>query len=160
LIYWWGDTKQQNETTIPVPNSLYAVTKLHGMHLGNWFAEKYNLQIVNAILYNHESQLRSPNFISMKIIQWAIKISQWLQDKITLGDLSTQVDRWDAIDYVEAMHMCLQTSRSSDYIISSGSLHTVKDFVGITFWYLWLNRKNYVIEDKSILIRKNSTLFW
>lgn len=158
LIYWWSDTQIQNETTLPVPNSIYAITKLQWMHLGNWFAEKYNIQVINAILYNHESEFRSPKFVSMKIIQWAINISKWLQDKIILWDLSTQVDRWYAWDYVQAMHALLQTNNVWDYIISLWSLHTIQDLVEIVFRYLGLDWKQYVVSDQSIIQRKNWVL--
>lgn len=159
LIYGWSDTQKQNEITLPVPNSIYAITKLEWMHLGNWFAEKYDLQIVNAILYNHESEFRSPKFVSMKIIQWAINISKWLQDKLVLGDLSTQVDRWSAYDYVEAMYQLLQSDKVWDYIISSWKLHTIQDLVEIVFNYFDLDWKQYVKSDENIVQRKTGILF-
>lgn len=160
LIYGWSETKQQDEMTLPVPNSIYAITKLEGMYLGNLFAEKYNLQIINAILYNHESEFRSSKFVSMKIIQWAIKISQWLQDKMILWDLSTQVDRWYAWDYVEAMYLLLQANKKWDYMISSGLLHTIQDLVEIVFWYLKLDWEKYIVVDKNIIQRWSACLFW
>ena len=159
LIYWGSESTQQNEKTLPVPNSIYAMTKLQGMHLGNRFADKYNLQIINAILYNHESEFRSPKFVSMKIIQGAINISKWLQDTITLGDLSTQVDWWYAGDYVKAMQELLQTELKWDYIISSWSLYTIQDLVEIVFRYLGLDRKKHIISDTNIINRKHGLLF-
>lgn len=159
LIYWGSHTEQQDELTLPVPNSIYGITKLEWMHLGNWFSEKYNLQIINAILYNHESEFRHPKFVSMKIIDWAIKISRWLQDKIILWDLSKQVDRWYAWDYVKDMHALLQTDKSWDYIISSWKLHTIKDLIEIVFWYLKLDWRKYIEVNKSIIQRKRWILF-
>lgn len=159
LIYWGSHTEQQNELTLPVPNWIYGITKLEWMHLGNWFAEKYKLQVINAILYNHESEFRSPKFVSMKIIDGAIKISKWLQDKIVLWDLSTKVDRWYAWDYVQAMYALLQTDRVWDYIIWSWSLHTIQDLVEIVFEYLGLDWKQYVVTDQSIIQRKKGLLF-
>lgn len=159
LIYGGSQTAQQNELTLPVPNWIYGITKLEWMHLGNWFAEKYNLHIINAILYNHESEFRSPKFVSMKIIQWAINISKWLQDYITLWDISTQVDRGYAGDYVEAMHALLQTDKVGDYIISSWSLHTIQDLVEIVFDYFKLDWEKYIVTDTNIVQRKRGILF-
>lgn len=159
LIYWWSNTQIQNELTLPVPNSIYAITKLQWMYLWNWFAEKYNLQIVNAILYNHESEFRSSKFVSMKVIEWAINISRWIQDKIILWDLSTSVDRWYAWDYVNAMYSLLQKNKTWDYIISSWKLHTIKDLVEIVFGYLELDREKHVQLDTDIIKRKTGILF-
>ncbi|HMS91723.1 MAG TPA: GDP-mannose 4,6-dehydratase, partial [Candidatus Absconditabacterales bacterium] len=159
LIYGGSDTQQQNEKTLPAPNSIYAITKLEGMHLGNRFAEKYNIQVINTILYNHESQFRSANFVSMKIIQGAIKISQGIQNTITLGDISTQVDRGYAGDYIEAMFGLLQSDKKGDYIVSSGSLHTIQDLIEIVFNYLGLDWKKHIIIDKNIIQRKKGLLY-
>ena len=79
LIYGGGTTRLQDENTLPAPNSPYAITKLEAMHLGNWYSERYGISIANAILYNHESEYRAPNFLSMKVIQGAIAISQGKQ---------------------------------------------------------------------------------
>ena len=84
LIYGGGTTEIQNEETIPVPNSPYAITKLEAMHLGNWYSEKYDISIANAILYNHESEYRASNFLSMKVILAAIAISQGKQSELIL----------------------------------------------------------------------------
>lgn len=160
LIYWATQTEQQDEWTLPVPYSPYGITKLEWMHLGNWYAEKYWLQIINAILYNHESQYRSPKFVSMKIIQWAMNIKKGLQDTITLWDLSTQVDRWYAGDYVEAMRWLLQTDYKWDYIISSWRLHTIQEMVEIVFHYLDLDWKKYIKVDTTVVTRKRWKLLW
>jgi GDPmannose 4,6-dehydratase len=84
LIYEGSATEIQSEDTLPVPNSPYAITKLEGMHVGNWYIKKHNLRILNAILYNHESEYRSLNFLSMKVIRAAIAISQGKQNELTL----------------------------------------------------------------------------
>lgn len=160
LIYWWSDTTIQNEKTLPVPNSIYAMTKLQWMHLGNYFADKYNLQILNAILYNHESEYRSSKFVSMKIIQGAIDISKGLKNSITLWDLSTKVDRWYAYDYVEVMYSLLQWNTSWDYIISSGNTHTIQELVEVVFSYLELDWKKYVKIDKGVVKRTRGILYW
>lgn len=160
LIYGGTDTNIQNESTLPSPNSIYSITKLEWMYLGNWYAEKYWLQVINAILYNHESEYRSPKFVSMKIIQWAINIKKGLQDNITLWDLSTQVDRWYAWDYIEAMRWLLQTDCQWDYIISSWILHTIQEMVEIVFNYLDLDWKKYIKVDTMVVKRKRWKLLW
>ncbi len=160
LIYGGTDTTMQDEFTLPSPNSPYGITKLEWMYLGNWYVEKYWLQVINAILYNHESEYRSPKFVSMKIIQWAINIKKGLQDSITLWDFSTQVDRWYAWDYLQAMRWLLQTNYKWDYIISSWKLHTIQDMVEIVFHYLDLDWKQYIQVDPKVVIRKRWKLFW
>lgn len=160
LIYWWSETDKQNEWTKYAPNSIYAITKLEWMNLWNYFAEKYNLRIVNAILYNHESEYREEKFLTMKIIKWAINISKWLQDKIILWDISKKVDWWYALDYIEAMYLLLQENKKWDYIISSWKLHTISNFIKIVFNYFNLDWEKYVIVNNNIIQRNTWILFW
>ena len=88
-------------------------------------------------------------------MEGAIAISNKSENKLVVGDLSATIDWGYAPDYVEAMHSILQLSEADEFIISSGVLHTVKDFVSGVFNYLNLDWKKYVIEDPSILTKKN-----
>ena len=160
LIYEWSESTIQDEQTLPVPMSPYAITKLEWMHLGNWYTKKYGLSIVNAILYNHESEFRRSNFLSMKVILGAIAISQWKQNELILGDLSTKIDQGSAWDYVCAMIWLVENRHSGDYIISSGEQHTIQDMVEIVFGHLWLDWEKYVRGDPNIVKRKTGILFW
>ncbi len=159
LIYSSTDTTQQDEFTLHSPNSIYAITKIQWMHLGNYFYEKYWIKAVNAILYNHESEYRSSKFVSMKIIQWAVNIKKWLQNSIILWDINSRVDWWHARDYVNAMNMLLDNSNIWDYIISSWNLHSIEDMISLVFGYLELDWKQYVYLDSNIITRKNWILF-
>lgn len=160
LIYWWTNLEIQDEQTQPSPNSIYWITKLNAMNLWKYFINKYNIKIVNAILYNHESEFRKSKFISMKIITEAIKISKWLQNKIIIWDLNKKVDWWYAWEYVYAMILLLEKEKTWDFIISSWKLHTIQEFIEIVFDYLNLDWKNYIEINKNIIKRENWKLFW
>jgi len=159
LIFGWTETKIQDENTPPCPNSIYWITKLDWMFLWKLYRDSHNIFSTSGILYNHESKYRSPKFVSMKIIQWALDIKNWKSDKLVIGDLSAQVDRWYAYDYIEAMYWILQQKIPDDFIISSWEIHTVQELVEIVFDYLWLDWKKHVMTDKNIIQRKKWILF-
>jgi GDPmannose 4,6-dehydratase len=160
LIYEGSTTEVQSEDTLPVPNSPYAITKLEGMHVGNWYMKKHDLRILNAILYNHESEFRWQKFLSMKVILGAIAIAQWKQKELILWDLSTKIDQWSAWDYMENMISLLEEGSTWDYIFSSWEQHTIQDMVEIVFWHLGLDWRGYIKVDMGIVKRKTWTLFW
>ena len=160
LIYEGSTTQVQNEDTLPVPNSPYGITKLEGMHVGNWYMKKHSLHILNAILYNHESEFRWQKFLSMKVILGAIAISQGKQKELILWDLSTKIDQGSAWDYMENMISLLEGDKTWDYIFSSGEQHTIQDMVEIVFGHLGLDWKEYVKVDTGIIQRRTGTLFW
>lgn len=158
LIFGNCADKKQNEETPYKPNSLYGLTKMSGLILCKMYREKYNIFSVSGILYNHESEYRTENFISMKIIKGAIDIKAGARKKIIIGDLSASVDWGYAYDYVRAMNMILNLREADDFVIGTGKLHTVLDLVKTTFAYLKLDWKKYVIEDKELIKEKRSVL--
>lgn len=144
----------QDETTPLNPNSIYGITKTAGVHLCRLYREKYSIFVSVGILYNHESPLRSSKFVSQKIVKTAVAIKNKIQDKLIIGNLNAEIDWGYAPDYVEAMYKILQLSSAGDFIISSGKIHTVRDFVKGVFKYLDLDWTKYVKEDPNLIKKK------
>ncbi len=124
------------------------------MWLCREFRKKHKVFATTGILYNHESHLRRPNFLSAKIIQAAIRISKGSNEKLEVGDLSGRVDWGYAKDYVLAFQEILATKTPDDFIVATGEGHTVEEFIDIVFNYFNLNPDKYVVENKNILTRK------
>lgn len=154
-IFGNPDKEEQDENTPVKPNCIYGITKAAGLNICRFYRNNHSVNASVGILYNHESPLRKSIFVSKKIVEGAIAISNKSENKLVVGDLSATIDWGYAPDYVEAMHSILQLSEADEFIISSGVLHTVKDFVSGVFNYLNLDWKKYVIEDPSILTKKN-----
>jgi len=150
--------KRQTEKTAYRPDTPYGLSKASGALLCRLYREKHKIFAAAGILYNHESQYRPENFISMKIIKGALNIKRGLQDKLIIGDLKAVVDWGYAPDYVRAMHQILALKRADDFIIATGQAHTVGDFVKISFSYLGLDWRHYVRENKSIIKEKRPVL--
>ncbi len=156
----FGDAEEdiQNETTPFNPDTIYGITKLDGVLSCRYYHKNYGVFASTGIFYNHESPYRTENFISKKIIKGALDIKQGRKDKLVLGDLQARVDWGYAPDYVDAAHRILQLDEPGEFIIATGKLHTVLDFVTITFGYLGLNWKDHVVENKDILTRTRKPL--
>jgi GDPmannose 4,6-dehydratase len=147
----------QNEETPYCPVSIYGVSKVLGMQYCDLYRQKGVFCSVG-IFYNHESPRRSSKFVSKKIIETAVKISKGEASELVLGDLSAKIDWGFAPDYVKAAHAILQVNESGVFVISSGSLHTIEDFVGIAFEQLNLNWKDYVKVNSNIILKKSVTV--
>lgn len=126
----------QNEKTPFYPRSPYAVAKLYAYWITVNYREAYNMFACNGILFNHESSVRGGTFVTRKITRAITKITQWLQDKLYLGNLDAQRDWWHAKDYVEAMYLMLQQENPEDFVIATGKTNSVRDFVKKAFAYL------------------------
>ena len=102
------------------------------------------------ILFNHESPLRPPRFVTRKIIQGAVKIHRGETASLMLGNLDIQRDWGYAPEYVEAMWQMLQQPKPIDYVVATGESHSLKEFVRETFRKLGINYKNFVVSDKNL----------
>lgn len=157
-IFKGSGTDCQNENTPVNPLCVYGITKAAGFFTCRYYRNEFSLFASVGIMYNHESSLRSENFISRKIIASAVRIKMGLQEKLVVGDLNAAIDWGYAPDYVEAMRLALMLDHADDFIIATGKLHTVRDFVTAAFSYFDMDYRDYVSEDQSIISKKQYRL--
>ncbi|MBI1273682.1 MAG: GDP-mannose 4,6-dehydratase [Alphaproteobacteria bacterium] len=118
----------QDEATPFYPRSPYAVAKLYGHWITVNYRESYNLFACAGILFNHESPLRGPEFVTRKITAAFAAIKTGQLDKVELGNLDAQRDWGYAGDYVEGMWRMLQQDSAEDYVLATGETHTIRKF--------------------------------
>ena len=148
----FGDTggKAANENTPFRPKSPYGVAKASAFWQVANYRESYGLYACSGIMFNHESILRPPRFVTRKICQSAAKIAAGIQKNLYLGDLSIKRDWGWAPEYVEAMWEMLQQKKAEDYVIATGKLYGLNEFVYYAFSSLNLDWEKYVIFNESI----------
>lgn len=123
----------QHEKTMFYPRSPYGVAKVYAHWMTVNYREAYGLFAVNGILFNHESPRRGETFVSRKITRGVGRIREGLQDRLFLGNLDAKRDWGFAKDYVEAMWMMLQQAEPEDYVVATGTTHTVREFCTLAF---------------------------
>ena len=134
------------------PASPYGTAKVYAHKTAQMYRESYDMFISCGILFNHESPYRGEEFVTRKITSEMARIIIKKQKKIKLGNLNAKRDWGFAGDYVEAMWLMLQQEKPSDYVISTGESHSVKEFLEESFTYAGLgNWEDYVEVDKKYL---------
>jgi len=123
----------QNEKTPFYPRSPYGVAKLYSFWIVKNYREAYNMFACNGILFNHESPRRGNSFVTKKIVEQAVKIKNGRQDSIKLGNIYSKRDWGHAKDYVEGMWRMLQQDSPNDFVLATGEMHSVKEFIEIIF---------------------------
>ncbi|MGA0200759.1 MAG: GDP-mannose 4,6-dehydratase, partial [Prochlorotrichaceae cyanobacterium] len=131
----FGDTRNlpADEDTPFRPRSPYGVAKATAFWAVANYREAYGLFACSGILFNHESPLRPPRFVTQKIITTAHRIAQGSPEKLHLGNIQVQRDWGWAPEYVEAMYQMLQQSSPEDYVIATGTTTSLEGFVIETF---------------------------
>ena len=137
----------QKETTPFYPRSPYAVAKLYAYWAVRNYREAYNVFASNGILFNHESPRRGETFVTRKITRAVGRIKMGLQDKLYMGNINSLRDWGFAGDYVEGMWRILQHERPEDFVLATGEMHSVKEFLKLAFGMVDLDWEKYVAYD-------------
>ena len=118
----------QNERSPFHPRSPYACAKVFAYHSVVNYREAYGIFASNGILFNHESPRRGDTFVTRKITRAVARIAAGLQNTLYLGNLEAQRDWGYAPEYVEAMWRMLQHDEPDDFVIATGTSHSVREF--------------------------------
>lgn len=153
LIFGNPQDEIQTEVSRLSPENPYAISKVMGMMMCRFYREHKSIFATSGILYNHESPLRSPQFVTRKIVQAAVNIYRVGHGELRLGNLDSKVDWGYAPDYVDAMHRILQIAVPQDFVIATGVGHSVREFASLAFARLGLDYNNHVIGDPKVLTR-------
>ncbi|MBO7721698.1 MAG: GDP-mannose 4,6-dehydratase [Kiritimatiellae bacterium] len=137
----------QRETTPFYPRSPYAVAKLYSFWAVKNYREAYGLFASNGILFNHESPRRGENFVTRKITMGVARIKLGLQKTIAMGNIEARRDWGFAGDYVEGMWRILQHDRPDDFVLATGEMHSVKEFLEAAFSSVGLDWRAHVVHD-------------
>jgi GDPmannose 4,6-dehydratase len=121
----------QNENTPFHPRSPYGCAKLYAHSITVNYRESYGMFNCCGILFNHESPRRGSEFVTQKIVTQAAEMLAGKRLFIELGSLEAKRDWGYAPDYVKAMHLMLQQSEPSDYVVATGEMWSVGDFLSI-----------------------------
>jgi GDPmannose 4,6-dehydratase len=141
-----------NENTPFYPRSPYGVAKLYGHWITKNYRESYNMFCCSGILFNHESERRGHEFVTRKISDGVAKIYLGLDSQIVLGNLDAERDWGYAPDYVEGMWLMMQQDTPDDYVISTNTKFSVRDFLNVAFDLIGITDwSKYVIQDPKFM---------
>jgi GDPmannose 4,6-dehydratase len=139
----------QRETTRFYPRSPYAVSKVFAHHSTVNYRESYGIFACCGILFNHESPLRGPEFVTRKITRGVASIRAGKSSLLQLGNLDAKRDWGYAPEYVEMMWRMLQQKEPDDYVIATGEAHSVRDFAAAAFGTVGLDWRKHVRVNRS-----------
>lgn len=123
----------QSETTPFYPRSPYAVAKLYAYWITVNYREAYGMHASNGILFNHESPVRGETFVTRKITRAVAGIHLGVQNALYIGNLDSMRDWGHARDYVEGMWRIVQQQTPDDYVLATGEMHSVREFIELAF---------------------------
>jgi GDPmannose 4,6-dehydratase len=138
------------EATPMQPGTFYGQTKAWSRELLGFYREQRGVYCGTAILFNHESTLRGPDFVTRKITRAAARAKHEGATGLELRDISASVDWSAAEDMVEGMRIALTAPTPADYVIASGVTHTVRELLEIAFQRVGLRWQDFVESSTAV----------
>ena len=131
----YGNPSQtpQNEQTPFYPRSPYGAAKLYAYWITVNYREAYGMHASNGILFNHESPIRGETFVTRKITRAVAAIHHNKQECLWLGNIDAKRDWGHAKEYAEGMWLMLQQDEPDDYVLATGKMYAVRQFVEYAF---------------------------
>jgi len=154
---FYGNRKNSvyNEKSYIDPQSPYGVSKASSFWLTKIFREWYGIKCCSGILFNHESPLRSNEFVTKKIINHCKLIKKGKLKHLYLGNINIYRDWGWAPEYVEAMYLMLRQKHPKDLVIGSGKRHSLRSFVYEVFRLLNIPRSSLKINIKKLMRKRD-----
>ena len=140
-LYGLIQESPQKETTPFYPRSPYAVAKLYAYWIIVNYREAYDIFACNGILFNHESPRRGETFVTRKITRGLTRIHHGLENTLYMGNLNSKRDWGHAKDYVYMQWLMLQQEVPEDFVISTGKMYKVREFIELCALQLGWNTK-------------------
>ena len=128
------------------------MAKLYAYWIVVNYREAYNLFACNGILFNHESPRRGETFVTRKITRGLTRINLGLEKCLYMGNINSKRDWGHAKDYVYMQWLMLQQENPEDFVISTGVMHSVKEFIelcAIELGWKKHKEKNAIIWEGS-----------
>lgn len=149
----FGDTgtSAADETTRLLPSSPYAVAKSAAHWTVATYRQAYGLYAVTGLLFNHESPLRPPRFVTQKIVSAAVRIANGAKERLALGNMQIVRDWGWAPEYVDAMWRMLQQDRPEDFVVATGRSFSLEDFTATAFRGVGLDWQAHVDVDQKLM---------
>jgi GDPmannose 4,6-dehydratase len=128
-----ADSTPQNEDSRFNPRNIYGTAKVFAQLALLNYRQEAGLFCSSAIIFNHESPIRSPEFVSRKISLGAAKVKLGKIGELQVGNLDSVRDWGFAPEYVEGMRQIVSHSQPDTFVLATGREATVRDFVTLAF---------------------------
>jgi GDPmannose 4,6-dehydratase len=148
------------------PDNIYGITKLSNRLIINYYKNKYNLFLIHAVLFNHDSPSRTDDFMTIKIIKHLINVKKIIDENLNnenlnfdifeINNIFTYRDWSDSRDFIEAIWLMLNHNQPDNYILSSFKEYSFYDLINVS-----LTKLNYIDyewkkeNNNTILFYKN-----
>ena len=141
-----------SENSALAPRSPYAESKAVA-YQAVIDARTQGLRATNAVLSNHESYLRSTDFVTGKIANGVARIKLGLHESLPLGNIDVEKDWSSAHDIVNGLIAIAEQGFVGDVILASGKSTSLIEILADAFSYVGIENWQDYVKTESNLVR-------
>ncbi len=130
-------------------NSFYSIFRIHSVNLARYYRDNYGLNIYIGYLFNHDSPLRTTQFVNQQIVDAVLKIKSGELDNLVLNNINYRKEFSFAGDIVSAIWLFVNQDIYSEVVIGSGLDYSIKDWVIYCFEKYRLDWEKFVVQSQS-----------
>jgi len=151
LVFGAGVIETCNEETLRLPLYPYGISKNMVDMLIKQAREKFDINASSAIFFNHESERRSDNFLTRKVVLAAKRISEGSKEKLKVGNIDVCRDMGSAKNFMQAVRLMIDDCGSEDYVIGTGKLTDIRSVIQQVFLHYELDYQDHIVTDSNLI---------
>lgn len=144
------------ETTEMNPITTYGKHK-HDAHKFVFSRKAKRVEYKSVILFNHESEYRTENFVSYKVARAAAEVKTLGKTMIQFGNLESRRDWGFAGDYMKALALISGQGKSNCYVVAFGEIHSIEEMLTTAFSYVEKPNFEKYVSVNSDFYREKET---
>jgi len=129
----FGEGENLSETSPVRPMNPYGCAKALAQQMIDVYRRSYGMFACSALYFSHESPRRGRFFATRKIASAAARIGRGSREVLRVGAIDNVRDWGYAPDYVAAALAIISAGKPSDYVVATGTGHTLRDFINLVF---------------------------
>jgi len=154
-----------SERTAFAPLSAYAVARIQSAYAARYF-RTLGVKAYVGYLFHHESPLRKSAHLSKKISDFAKRIGQGGEERLTIGDISVRKEIVFAGDVVAGIWALVNQDEVFEATIGSGIAHSVEEWLRVCFARVGRDWREFVtvqnggfVPEYAVLVSDPRTIF-
>lgn len=140
-----------DEQTVFAAQSPYAVSRIQSVYAARYYRQAYNLKVYVGYFFNHDSVLRTEQYVNQKIVAAVNRIAKGSTEKLVLGNIDVKKEFNYAGDIVEAIWKLVNQDLQFEAVIGCGQAYSIRDWVEYCFKKINKTWTDYTIEEQNYI---------
>jgi GDPmannose 4,6-dehydratase len=149
-LQFQNNNKPINEDSLFEPRDSYSMSRIQSVYSARYY-RSIGIQVYIGYLFNHDSEYRSEEHMTMKILKAAKRISEGSNEVLQIGDINAIKEYGYAADIVLGIWTLINQNNLFEANIGTGIGYSIKDWLQLCFSKFCIDYNDYICLSKSFI---------